>query len=282
MLKQWFRVLYSDNGTLTDKSLDVQTGQGFQAPLVQDEDYIYVGQYLPFNNVFMQVDSYVSSSGDVVPELQAEYWADQQWRPVLDVIDDTAGMTKSGVIQFTPDKDYSWTQVQDTGNNLPDGPDELTSVRIYDLYWLRIKATATAIPAKTILKMGYAFCDSPSLKIYEPEIDQYLVPWGGSGKTDWIEQIMAASEQVFLDLKGKQLVTQPGQILRFDDVYLATIYRTLLLIYTPLGEAFKERRSMRLKEYGEALNVKRFTFDMNRTGTVEQGEIANTTGMLVR
>jgi hypothetical protein len=50
MLKNYIRVLYSDNGTISDMSLDLSEGNGASFPVVAAEDYFYIGQYFPFNN----------------------------------------------------------------------------------------------------------------------------------------------------------------------------------------------------------------------------------------
>lgn len=281
MLHNWIRVFYSDNGTLADYSLEAQTnGETVPASLVTGEDFIYVGQYFPFNNVYFEP----LAVNDNASVMRVDYWDGRAWRAGVDVIDATKSqgktLARAGVIQFSPDIDFSWSRVSDTTKN--GEPPELSSLEIYDLFWARFKVSASLTTTTTLRKVGYSFTTGEMLTAIDPEINEYLVPWGGVSKTSWAEQIQLASMHVVADLKSKGLIVAPGNILRFDDVSLPCAYRTLAVIYSRLGEAFAARKDDALKQYGELLNIQRFTLDRDNNARVDRSEIANVVGGLVR
>lgn len=279
MLYQWLRVLKHNGTTLTDYSIEAQNDT-VPAALVAASDYLYIGQYYPFNNIYFEVGTANTNASTV----SVEYWDSKQWRSAVDILDatKTAGVpfAKNGVIQFSPDIDYNWTQVRDTSKQ--DTPTHLQSREMYDLYWARVKVSADLSAGTALKRVGYCFSTNAMLAGIDPEVNQYLVPWGGSGKLNWDEQLQLASLHLVADLRSRQIVVHAGNILRFDDVALAAAYRTLALIYGPLGPAFDARRKLALEEYERLLNVKRFTIDVDTNGRVDRGEINNTTGQMIR
>lgn len=281
MLHNWIRVFYSDNGVLTDYSVEAQNNADtFPLEMVAGQDYLYVGQYFPFNNLFFQLDT----ANTVASVMSAQYWDGKVWRDAVDFIDSTKllgkTLARNGVIQWSPDRQYSWLKTEDTTDR--GAPTELSTLEIYELHWMRLKVSVN-LSAGTIVKdLGYAFTANHMLSSIDPEINEYLVPWGGVSKTNWDEQIQLASTHVVADLRSRGLIVAPGNVLRFDDVSLATAYRTLQIIYSRLGEAFAPRKQDAQENYEKLLNLKGFTFDTNRNGLAEKQEIAGTTAGLVR
>lgn len=279
MLYQWLRVLYSDNGVVTDYSIEAQNDT-VPAVMVAAEDYIYVGQYYPFNNIYFEL-SVANTNASV---MSVEYWNSKQFVPAVDILDATkvAGATfaRNGVIQFSPDIDHNWGQVRDTSK--ADAPTHLQGREMYDLYWVRLKVSADLSASTALKRVGYSFATNAMLAGIDPEISQYLTPWGGSSKLNWDEQIQLASLHLVADLRSRGIVVHGGNILRFDDVALATAYRSLAIIYGPLGQAFDSRRQQALEQYEKLLNVKRFTIDQNTNGLVDRAEINNTVGNMIR
>lgn len=278
MLRNYFRAIYSDNGVLTDASNALQAdGDGLAKILTPAEDYFYIGQMMPFNNVFAWLEVLSTATTAV---LTVQYWSGSAWVDAVDTLDGTKGFTRNGCIQFVPDKNKIWTQVFDTS----EAPTAfgLTSLKIYNLFWIRIKSSVELSATAKFKRLTYAFCLTTDLKTHMPDINSYLDAWGGSLKTDWIEQIIAASEQVVIDLKARGMVLTAGQILLLDDVSYATQMKTLANIAVPLGPNFETQRTEWLKEYKAALSIKRFTLDVNQTGAVELGEQGLSVGQLVR
>jgi hypothetical protein len=280
MLTQWVRTIFNDNSVLTDFSIESQNREAFTIPYVAGQDYIYVAQYFPFNNMFIEV----STANDQASVASIDYISGKQWVAAVDVVDGTKStgfsLGKTGVIQFTPDE-YNWTNINDprklNGSSLG-----IETLPIFDLYWIRLKFSADLKATTAIKSISYNFSSDRLLESIDPEIDNYKTAWGGSGKTNWVEQTMLGSQHVIADLKSKGLILAPGNILRFDDVCLATTYRTLMGIYAMLGKDFEEKYKNAEKEYKGLMDIKRFTFDKNQDGKVQSNEISLTVAQGVR
>lgn len=278
MLKNYIRVFFSDNGTLTDQSIPVSDGTGFVPAVTAAEDYLYVGQYFPFNNFFFD-----SATGNVSGSvISVDTWNGSEWCSGVDIMDATsiggATFAQAGVVQFEPDHDESWNRINDTSLETGSG---LESIKLYDMYWIRIGFSADPSASMSINTLFYAFCSNSQLTAINPDINEFLDKWE-SGKTNWNEQIMLASEHVVADLKERGLAKTNGQILRFDDVALATAYKTLSLISIPFGKAYEDKRKEYEKAYHRIMNSQRFTFDITNDGKVQLGEIQNTVARGVR
>lgn len=282
MLYNYIRILSGNDGTITDLSLDNQDESStLPAVLVSGEDYIYVGQYYPFNNFFYQSDT--ANTNAAVMAL--EYWCglQQGWKSAVDILDgtSTAGKTlaRSGVVQFSPNEDYRWQSVVDQDST--HAPTDLSTVVIPNVYWLRISVSADMSAGTAATRFVYSFTRSQQLDNLDTTIDQFLTSFS-SGKTNWDDEVVTASIQLVSDLKRRGLVLSNGQILRFDDVSQACDYRTLMLIYKNLGPAYIEKLKQADFDYRESLNSKRFSFDMDNNALVGQDEINNTITTLVR
>lgn len=271
MLYQWLRLIKSDNGTLTDISLANQNeSTDLVMNLTVSEDYIYVGQQYPFNNFYIQSDV----ANDVASVMSIEYWDGSVWKNAVDVLDATSvngvSLAQSGVVQFSPDYHYRWSFVPDTSDTAM-SPTELRTLTIYNLYWIRIKWSATLNALTTIKKITYCFSSHQQIDNRDSTINAYLGSFA-VGKTSWENEIITASMDVVLELKRKNLIVHEGQVLRFDDVSNATDWRTLINIYRDLGGDYKEKYDDALKEYSNALDVRRFSFDVNNDGFLSRGE----------
>lgn len=279
MLLNYIRLLTNISASLVDKSLTNQDDTQTVGLVLGTSDYIYVAQRYPFTNLFIHMDT-VNTNSSV---LTAQYWDGVQWRNAVDMMDGTslAGATfgKSGGIQFSLDDEYSWNKIFDTSDSV--SPTELSTLKIYNSYWLRLKVSAALLVGTDSKEIGYSFTTSQRLKDFDVEIDGYLASFA-SGKTDWIDEIKTGSKLVVQDLKRLGLIMGPGQIIELDDVYVPTSLRTLALIYSNLGPSYKDKLEAVMKEYDKALNIRRFTFDDNADGKLEAREISGTIKRIYR
>lgn len=280
MLYQWIRVLYSDNGTLSDMSIDNQDeSSDIAAYMVTGEDYIYLAQQFPFNNFFIQS----KVANDVAATMAIEYWDGTAWQSAVDVLDATrsagCSLAKSGVVQFSPHSSYRWNIIDDTTTN--HAPTELSTVTIYNMYWLRFSFNATLKSTTSIDRIAYAFTRSQQVDNIDTTINGYLTTFA-TGKTNWDNEIITASIQMVNDMRGRGIIVAPGQILRFDDVSMACDWRTLMLIYNNLGGDYSKKYIAAEAEYKNSLSLSRFTFDKNEDAFVSRGEITNTVIQMVR
>lgn len=282
MLSQWIRVRFDDNGTQTDYSIASAFGSGLTVSWVAADDYLYVGQHYPFNNLFIEMGSTVNANSSV---MSIEYYdgSSTEWRSAIDILDGTssggATLAQSGIVQWSPDSDYSWERTPDDSSGTY--PTALSSPKIYSMYWVRIKVSADLTASTIISRIAYAFTYDSILPTYDPQIDDYLSAWA-SGKTDWWDQIVEAGVHVVNDLRSRGLIVAPGQILRFDDVYVGTTYMTLTLIYSGLKGDFNAARDWAYGMYKKNMSLRRFTFDTNKDGRQSRSESKNRVGTFVR
>lgn len=282
MLHQWIRLIYSDNGTLIDRSLDNQD-EVITVPMqmVATEDYLYIGQHFPFNNFFVQIDT-ANSNASV---LSVQYWTGKQnsWRTAVDVLDGTsssgATLAKSGVVQFSPDEDYTWYRVDDTNEQAAEFL--LNATKIYNMYWLRLKVSANLSAGTDLKRLAYAFTRTQQINNLDVSIDEFLTSFGAT-KTNWDDEIVTASIQVVNDLRRKNLIRHQGEILRFDDVSMATDYRVLALIYSNLGPAYRDKKFDAMAEYEKMISLSNFSFDQSEDARLSRDEIASRGIKLVR
>jgi hypothetical protein len=273
MLKRWQRVVLDKTNVQTDISLLAQNGTGFDFDLTGGSDFLYVGQYYPFNNLYFSMSGGGGNPSHDPTGLTVQYWTGSSWQDAVDLIDDTDCFHESGVLQWSPDKNEGWTRISDTSEETNF---DLSAFNIYDLYWMRIGLDNGHYHSSLDCKLiAYKFCQHADLAKFDPEINEYLIPWGGASKTTWDEQILTASESVIAELKQRGLVLHQGQVLRFDDVYEATVYKTLMTIYAQLGPSFVSKFDAAKEEYISRMSTKRWSFDMNQDGQANLGEIDN-------
>lgn len=277
MLGQWIRTLLYHGAVLRDYSLELQRDNAnMPVGLIAATDAIYLGQYFPFNNFFVQMEQANSKTSS----LSVQYWDGFDFREAVDVLDGTSlnskTLAQTGVVQFQPSRDAAWNLIQDPS---VDGPSPLSTCKIEDLYWVRIKVSDNLAGATKIKNISYAFCRQEDLLTVDPEINDYLTAWQ---QTDWVKQILLASQNVIADLKARGLVKSNGQVLRFDDVFFATVYKTLDIIFMPMGKNFVEKRKEYQAKYREFIQGPRFTFDQSEDARVDRCEIQNSTHQGVR
>ena len=281
MLTQWIRVIYSDATVLSDYSMEAQDRDStFTGALVAAADNIYVGQYYPFNNLFFQVT--VPNANSATINIQT--YNGNTWVNVHDILDGTKTngktLAKSGVVQFNPNYNDVWQYCND--GRLPT---EIASLKIFGLYWIKISASANltqpvaydpgppVIPAvlgTTLRRITYKFTSQEIIESMDPDINEYLTAWE-TGKTDWTEQILTASQLMALDLRGRGIIKSPSNIMRFDDVAHLAAFKTLSIIYGGLGgENIKLKKTEVDKEYDRIKNSLVFTTDKQETGQVNK------------
>ena len=281
LLTQWIRVFRRTGaGVVTDLSLDLQDETASVTLDLQTDEYLYVAQQMPFNNLYFDLVTPNATGSNVTVEL----WDGSTWKSAVDLLDGTrlngAFLGRDGVLQWSPDRDESWQPITDTRDEEPAFLLQ-NDVVLYDQYWMRLSVSVNLDAGTTLNAIDYKFAVDKQLEDLDPEIDNFLTSWE-AGKTDWERQLRVGSSHVVQDLKVRGLIVHPGQILRMDDVSWATAYKTLEIIYTRLGEGYEFQQSDAKEKYKHFLNQKRFTFDRNRDALVSAGEVSRTVAEGVR
>lgn len=270
MLYQWIRLFRSTNGTLTDLSL---ANQDESSTCVHDvvaaDDCLYLAQQFPFNSFYYK--SAVANSSDST--MTVEYWDGNNWIQAVDLLDGTRSTTKtlakSGLVQFSPNIHNRWQIVYDTSES-GIGPSDLTSLTIYNMYWIRIKFSSNLSATTASKKICYAFSSHQQIQKKDATLENYLAAFN---VTSWEDHIINASIDVVSDLKRMNLILNRGQILKIEDVSVATDWKTLMSLYFELGGDYQEKYTNAEKRYANAIDIKAYTFDLNKNAMIEPVEV---------
>jgi hypothetical protein len=276
------RIFLSDNGVLTDYTIEARSAATIPAVLVTGEDYIYIGTWDPINSFFIEMGSVVNTNASV---MSLEYWSNSDWEEAVDLLDYTKSsgktLAQTGLVKFIPDRDKLISRVDDTTSS-DSTPTELNDIEIYDRYWHRLTVDATLSAGTVIKTIFYRFADTTKLNSLDPVIQNYLDSWE-SGKDNWDEQLMLASEEVVSDLKKRKVIRGSEELIKIDELELPTAYKALEMIYAGLGGKTElEKSEKNRKNY---LNVSaniNFTIDIDNNARVTPAEREVIQGRLVR
>lgn len=254
MLKEWIRIIRNAHDYSIDNQGDGVIAMDGIAP-------IYIGKKAPFNNFFIWAD--IVNATDSI--MKVEYFDGKAWQEAVDVLDESVGLTQSGIVQFSPNKKYNWARVSDTSET----DVGFAGLTIYDMYWLRVSFSVALDAGTTVKQFAYKFTDENELLSKDIDLNELLTSFS---QTDWTRQIIAASVEVVKDMKIRQIITDECQILRFEDVFLLTAYKTLFIIYLNLGSSYKEKREEIIKLYENSF-AGIYTIDKNNDAMVSRNEI---------
>jgi hypothetical protein len=139
-----FKFIFSDNGTLSDKTIDVANYHGGAAvlPIVSADDALFIGVRYPLNSFYFKS----GVVNDQASSMAISYWDGKEFTSMVELIDETAvsGVTlaQSGHITFVPDRNegMAMEDTQDSSGN--ENVTGLGDVNIYYIYWYKITFSA--------------------------------------------------------------------------------------------------------------------------------------------
>lgn len=274
------RVIYSDDGTLTDLSTDLSnfhSGTYTFSDFVAAEDYIYIGNIVPFNHFYLKMDTASIAS----TTMTVEYWSGNSWQEVVELIDETSGLTQDGFVTFVPDRDYNWVNANTNGSGQT--VTGLTSVTIYDKYWIRISFNNDLTDDSIISWIGQKFSNDDDLGSEYPDLTRSTVLTAfESGKTTWEEQHIRAAEIIVKDLIAKQIIFAKGQILERNSFMLPSISKTAEIIFNAFGDDYLDQKKAAYNEYNARMQKSIYDIDSNLDGELTTGEMSTRQGFLSR
>lgn len=275
------RVIFKNNTALTDISVGVNEFRTTSdvIDIVALQDAIYIGSELPFNHRYINL-GVVSDTTSVI---SAKIWDGNEWDPVVDLIDQTSvgGKTfaQSGIISWAPDKDESGWGLADSTEEVTD----LTTLKIYDLYWLKLTFSADLKATTALRYIGHKFSTDQQLAAIYPEL--YLSTTMGqfeTGKTTWDEQHIKASEIVVRDLIRKFKASSGNQVMNWEYYSEASIHQMAAIVYRAFGNDYQDELAQALKDYKIAFNIESTQIDRNKDGRLERRERTPVTGFFRR
>lgn len=274
------RFLYADNTVLSDYTRELQkyrTGTATIPAFVATQDYLYLGSRAPFNHYYFKM-----STPNTNPNtLTLAIWDGTVWDDVYETVDETKGFTQSGYIYFVPEKDSTWNQ--ESTNDRGEQVSGLTSVRIHDLYWLRIKSSANWSSNVVFTWFGQKFSDDDDLRAEFPDLVRSAMLTGfEAGKTDWEEQHVKAAEIIAADLVASNIIDFREQILVREEFTLASVQKVAELIYSSFGDDYAQRLENAKVEYKSRMNKSIYRVDKNANAILSENESRARQGFLSR
>ena len=274
------RVIFSDNGTLTDISKFVNNYKSdtYTLPYVAGEDYIYVGSDLPFNHKYLDI----STANDQAASVSVDIWWDDAWVAAVDIIDrtDSSGTTlaSSDIIQWSTEINEGWRKEQES-----EDVTGLSGTNIYNFYWLRLSFSADLNASTALNYIGNLFANQDDLYSYYPDFnDSNMLTGYESGKSSWKEQLISASELVITDLKRRQIIKSRNQVLDWELFREPAMHQCAMIIYRAMGQGFNENFMIAKEAYDKAINIKNFNVDLDRNARLTWGEKNFSTGFFTR
>lgn len=241
-------------------------------PLLSTE-YIYIGQPLPFQNLFIEMGTANTNPATV----SAWAWYANAWTPLVDVRDQTAGLTTTGRLEWT----IEWRKGWDRELKATD----VTGITadIYDMYWMRLKWSANLSAGTTIKYIGQKFSTDEELYSFYPDLNNSQMKTSfATGKTTWDEQHYMAAEHILRDLKRKNVIVTSGQIVDYRGLLDASCHKVAEIIYSAMGKAYVDQLTRARKLYTEALDKNYYLIDRDGDSRITDVERRFSVGFMSR
>jgi hypothetical protein len=278
-LDQRILVYKSGTSSWTDYSIQLNDWNNSQnVTLTLDPgDYIYISSWLPFNHKYFKFQTV--SATPRVPLIETNDMA--SWFPVADQLDHTAGMTKSGVLQFTRDRDGRWGKVTNNKRDIPVMSGVPTQV--YDSYWTRISFPAGAITF-TLSYIGQCFSTDADLTAEYPALrNAGLKTAWEPGKADWNDQHLLAACYIVKTLRQKRIIQSNEQLLDIATLRSPSLHKTAHIIWSGLGSKnYAAEIAATQKAFEDSLVMGSFQVDQDQDGIKGAGDRTATTRFMTR
>lgn len=274
------RIIFSDNGSVTDWSLELNRFDSGQVTFsfVSAEDYIFIGSIMPFNSFYVNVGTTANAASSAIG---IATWDGTQFRNAEDIIDQTSTLGTSGIIKFTPDRERVWQREHTNyGGQTVTG---LSSFKIYDHYWARISFTNNLTNSVNIKFIGQRFCDDTDLGSEYPMLNRQVVRNAfSSNLANFNEQAIRASDYVIQDLRRSNIIWHPGMILDTSELKLATVHKLAEIIFNALGDDYNDQRDDARVQYKKTLNTNFLTVDKDQNAIADLAEMGTKSGWMYR
>lgn len=260
------RILFYKAGTTTwtDYSIQLNDWQNSQTVSLNmvPGDYIYISSWLPFNHKYLKLTT--PSGTPRTPYIELNDGA--TWSPVIDQLDDTAGLARSGILQFTRDRDNGrWGKISNNKRDIP-VMSAVTSV-VYDAFWTRISFPAGST-SFTLSYIGQCFSTDAELYSEYPALrNTALKSAWESGKSDWSDQHLLAACYIAKELRQKGLIITNDQLLDVSILRSPAVHKTAHIIYSGLGaKNYAAEIAHTQKAFEDAMTMNRFQVDADKDG----------------
>jgi hypothetical protein len=188
---------------------------------------------------------------------------------MVDKRDKTSGLSTSGYLKFTPNRDHSW-QKADTADI-----SELSAITIYDQFWLEITVDADA--TIDLAWIGDLFCTDSDLESEYPDLLRAtMLTAFKAGKTDWEEQRVIASDMITDELINRGAIKSSNQLFEVERFRRTAVSKTAELAFAGFGENYMDDENKARKKYSERFNMINVLSDQDEDGLEDEVETTKT------
>lgn len=228
--------------------------------------YVYIGSPAPFNNIWFQFVPGALNILASAPTISS--WFGNQWVSVVDIVDTTDSMTKSGRISWNTDRLKGW-DIEQTSEDVSG----LTSFKIYWKYWLRMSFANDFSGGTQLQYVGQKFSTDADLFAVYPDLNNSeLLDSFESGKTTWDLQHFVAASEIVRELRAKNIIKNSSQILNWELIKMASIHKVAEIAYRGFGRPYFDQMKQAAQDYKSAININFYDIDKSGNGSLEPGE----------
>lgn len=218
-------------------------------------DKFYVGFHGPFASRYFTMGTANTNSS----VLSVKYWDGSAFVAVEDLVDETEGMSRNGWLHWQNKTD--WVAV------------EQSPINDVKLYWIEVTTDADFSAGTTIQSVMNLYSDDILLRAYYPELvddPRYLPP----GRTDFLEQHLAAHDMVALRLQQRRLIDDESQIIDINEVAIAAVHAVAWILLRPIAtsDEAREQAATAEKNFNDEIGQLSLGVDLNKDGTVSTVE----------
>lgn len=274
------RIIFINNSEEKDISRELAKFDSLESSLsITSDDNLYIGTRLPFNHFFIEIEDGNAELNK--PEFTIETWDGDRWRQCFDIIDGTNGLSQSGHIEFTPDREWQWWRYDTNYSNSV--IEDLKNFKIYDKYWLKISFSENLSENIKIKYIGNKFSDDVDLKLEYPDLLRTSVLEAfETNKTNWNGQHFRAAEIVIKDLIDIGVIEEKGQILNWRDYTDAAIHKVAEIAFNSFGSSYTDNSVTARREYQDRISKRIHRVDRNKNAIEDPEESFNITGFMNR
>lgn len=243
------------NSTETTRETDTPSATTLAFALTASDKF-----YLAFRKPFACRYFALGTVSDTQRTPVVKYWNGTAFVVVEDLIDQTLGFTQSGFISWVNPGGWKARQAAPFADQ--------------ELYWIELSVAADLGAATTLQAVLNLFCDEELLRAYYPELVSDSARWYPPGRSNFLEQLVAAKDQIVTRLKQSRVINDESQVIDPNEVAIAAVHATAYIIMAPVVRDDEDRQKVRdiYAELTRELGKLPIAVDNDNSGAISDAE----------